>query len=131
MKKILTFISPLFVYFASFGISFAQYFSSNNCTVYGSSSLKDVIMNFVIGCVLVRSIYLIMAIAFLAFLYGVLQFIRAEGAGKEQGKEFIFWGIVGLFVMVSVWGLIAVLQSTFHLGGNFNINPQQINIPSL
>jgi hypothetical protein len=56
----------------------------------------------------------IMAMALLAFLWGVLQFIRKgnEPAEREQGRQFMLWGIIGLAVMASVWGLVRILTNT-------------------
>ena len=89
--------------------------SGGGCTVSGNTNLKDIIMNFIIGCILVRSVYLIVAVAVVMFLYGVFKFIKSEGSDRQGGKELMFWGIVGLFVMISLWGLVAILRSTFQL----------------
>jgi len=32
--------------------------------------------------------------------------------GAEKQKSFFFWGIVILFVMVSIWGIIKLIQNT-------------------
>lgn len=32
---------------------------------------------------------------------------------RREGKQTVFWGIIILFVMVSIWSLIAVLRNTF------------------
>lgn len=60
---------------------------------------------------------LLIALAVVIFLWGVVQYITA-GGDEEKGKEArntMIWGIVGLFVMVAVWGLVNVLVSTFGL----------------
>ena len=50
------------------------------------------------------------------FIYGVLILILSEGGEKkEEGKQFMMWGMVGIFVMVSVWGLVAIVSDTFQL----------------
>ena len=36
-----------------------------------------------------------------------------EEAKREQGKQFMLWGIVALAVMLSVWGLVHLLGNTF------------------
>jgi hypothetical protein len=50
------------------------------------------------------------------FIWGVVQYVinSDEEAKKAKGKEFMIWGIIGLTVMVSVWGLVNVLGSTFN-----------------
>ncbi len=56
----------------------------------------------------------IMTLALLAFIWGVLHYIRhgGEDAEREQGRQFMLWGIIGLAVMVSVWGLVRMLTNT-------------------
>jgi len=57
---------------------------------------------------------LIMAAAVVWFLIGVFQFIKAAGdaAGKSEGRNKIIYGIVGLAVMASVYGLVNILVNT-------------------
>jgi len=58
--------------------------------------------------------YLGMAVGFLAFIWGVVQFImKAESATMEDAKNKMFWGLVGLFVMLSIWGIIRIIAITF------------------
>lgn len=54
------------------------------------------------------------ALAVLYFLYGVFVFIRnsASDEGVTTGRNHIIWGIIGLFIMVSVWGLIGIICTT-------------------
>jgi hypothetical protein len=56
---------------------------------------------------------LIFSLAFLFFLWGIFKFMAAsDSTKKEQAKNYIWWGLVGLFVMVSLWGIIRILNST-------------------
>lgn len=70
---------------------------------------------------------LIMAAAVVYFLWGVYLFVKAGGdeTGKAEGRNKIIAGIIGLFVMGSVYGLVNILTSTFGLTGT------QITPPSL
>ena len=75
-------------------------------------------------CFLTKAVVpLLFALAVAAFVYGVFDFIRANASGEETGekKAFMVWGIIGLAVMLSVWGLVGILQNTFHVG---NVIPQ-------
>ena len=70
-------------------------------------------------CFLTKTIVpLLFALAVAAFVYGVFDFIRASASGEETGekKQFMVWGIIALAVMLSVWGLVSILQGTFHVG---------------
>lgn len=47
------------------------------------------------------------ALALLFFFYGLADFIRtASEKTKEEGKNRMKWGIIALFVMISIWGII-------------------------
>jgi hypothetical protein len=73
-----------------------------------------------VTCVINNSIIpLIFAIAIVMFIWGAVKFfiINAnEEAQREQGKQFMIWGIIALTVMMTVWALISFLSSTFGLG---------------
>lgn len=61
---------------------------------------------------------LLLLVAFLVFIYGVFSYFILGGADEEkraQGQKLIVYGIVGFFVMVSVWGLVNILVGTFNL----------------
>lgn len=61
---------------------------------------------------------LLFAVAFIVFLYGIAKtyiFSHGEPGEVEQGHKIILWGLVGFFVMVSVWGMVNVIATTFGL----------------
>ncbi|OHA15375.1 MAG: hypothetical protein A3H57_01740 [Candidatus Taylorbacteria bacterium RIFCSPLOWO2_02_FULL_43_11] len=56
---------------------------------------------------------IVIAIGLITFLWGVVQYITA-GADEEKraaARNMMLYGIIGLFVMVSVWGLVYFLGS--------------------
>lgn len=59
---------------------------------------------------------IVIGLAVLVFLWGVLIYVlKSDDAGKAQGRTFMLWGIIALFVMVSVWGLVNILRETLQL----------------
>lgn len=60
---------------------------------------------------------LLLAVAVVYFLYGVMKFIKDQGSEDAQleGKQHMIWGIIGLFIMVSVYGILSFINS-FVLG---------------
>lgn len=58
---------------------------------------------------------LLLALAILYFLWNVVQFIRKNDKPEEieKFKTHTMWGIVAIFVMVSVWGLVQILVTSF------------------
>lgn len=52
-------------------------------------------------------------LALLYFFYGIAKYIWSEGQGKAEGKSIMIWGVVALFVMSSIWGLVSFIQDEF------------------
>lgn len=50
-------------------------------------------------------------------ILAVIEYIQAneDSQKKEEKKQQIFWGIIGLFVIISVWSLVAIVQNTFNI----------------
>lgn len=73
---------------------------------------------------------LLLAVAFIMFLYGVAKaYIFSHGDPDEvkQGHQFVLWGVVGFAVMVSLWGLVNIVANTFGLQGQFGpVQPSAI-----
>jgi len=63
------------------------------------------------------AILIVLACGFLLFVFGLVQFLWSlnEGGKSEEGKKHMVWGIVGMLIMVSVWGILDMLDSTFGL----------------
>lgn len=62
---------------------------------------------------------IILALAFLYFVLGVVRYIMAkEAKAKEEGRNNMIYGIIGLFVIFSAWGLVRILQNTIFGGAN-------------
>src|SRR6185369_2737726 len=104
MKKVLASVlvgfSPL--------LAFAQYTPSQG--IVGLIKFFSTILGYLFP--------VLIALAVILFIWRVFQYtISADEDTKEKAKSGIIWGIVGIFVMVSVWGLVAILQSTFGTQG--------------
>jgi hypothetical protein len=59
------------------------------------------------------------AVAFIVFLWGVFKtFIlgASDEEAKEAGKNLMLWGLIGFFVMISIWGLVNILTNTVNFG---------------
>jgi FtsH-binding integral membrane protein len=54
------------------------------------------------------------ALCILYFFWGVAKYIKT-GAGSEkdigEGKRIMTWGIVGLFVAFSIWGIVNLMKN--------------------
>ena len=75
----------------------------------------------VIGLINNVAVPLVFALAFIVFIWGIFQYFIQGGHDEEKresGKQLMLWGLIGFFVMISVWGLVHILI------GTFNLNPQ-------
>lgn len=82
------------------------------CSAIKFKSLLDILVW--VKCVITAIVIpLIFTFAFLFFLWNVLRFLRSSAdKDKQEAKERMWWGIIALFIMLSVWGIIAILSGT-------------------
>lgn len=66
-----------------------------------------------------RLIPIIIGLALVGVLWGLAQYSFKAGDEKAQqeAKRIMFWGVIFLFAMVSIWGLVSILQTMFGVGG--------------
>ncbi|MBI1974393.1 MAG: hypothetical protein HYS51_00835 [Candidatus Zambryskibacteria bacterium] len=66
-------------------------------------------------------ILLLFAVALLVFFWGIVQFIASETADakRDEGKRKIFWGLFGMFIMISAYGLIRLILGTFSISPGY------------
>ena len=62
-------------------------------------------------------IVVVFALGFFLFIWGLVEFLWKlnEGGDNKEGKQHMLWGIVGMLIMVSVWGILELLDNTFGL----------------
>ncbi|MDQ5901685.1 MAG: hypothetical protein QG580_400 [Patescibacteria group bacterium] len=116
----LTFM-PVFVFAQAPNVNInynAQSTSNNVCDndIGSISELFDLAI-----CILQRSVWpLLISLSVIVFIIGVIKYIKNgdDSKAREEGRNFMIYGIIGLFVMISVWGLVGVLQGTFGLGNS-------------
>ncbi|MGH7175211.1 MAG: hypothetical protein ACREGR_02545 [Minisyncoccia bacterium] len=89
--------------------------SGNGCSS-AVCGIATTILNLINGVL----VPLLFAIAFIVFLWGVARAYIFSGGDAEavgNGHRLILWGIIGFVVMISLWGLVNVVASTFGLTG--------------
>ncbi len=57
---------------------------------------------------------ILMALAVLVFLYGIVKYITASGdaEGQKEARGYIIYGLIGIFVLVAFWGIVAFIAGT-------------------
>lgn len=60
---------------------------------------------------------IVIGIAVLMFLWGIAQYIVAKDSETQKdARNIIIYGVIILFAMVAIWGLVQVLAETFDIG---------------
>lgn len=75
-----------------------------------------------------RLIPLLVAIALIWFIWGLIKFLLSgEEDKRTQGKSMMLWGIIALFVIVSIWGIVQYIASLVGVStGNQTITPPRV-----
>lgn len=72
----------------------------------------------VVGFFSARVVPILVGLAVLILLWGIITFIKDGGdeAKRTEGKQFMFWGIVGLSFMFCVWAFVSIFSGTLGAG---------------
>ncbi|MEK7552959.1 MAG: pilin [Patescibacteria group bacterium] len=84
------------------------------------STITDFVLRPIVG--------ILLALSIVYFLIGVFKYIQSAGdeGKRKEGVTMMIYGIIGLFVFVSVWGLVSLLTGTFDFQNNTRIQPPEI-----
>lgn len=102
MKKIIFSIASFLP-----SVAFAQQITGSN-SITNFDTLVGRLTN--IGNVVIE---LLIAFAVIYIIVTVVRFIMSDGEKRGELRTSILWGIVGLFVILSIWGLVRILTNTF------------------
>ncbi len=107
MKKIIVSIAALAPAIAS-----AQAITDVNSLTYKLTNIGNTL------------IQVLIALAVIWIIWNVVRFIMsADDPEKRKSLQgAILWGIVGLFVILSIWGLVNILSNTFRTNSNAPTN---------
>lgn len=84
------------------------------CSAIRFRSLLDILIW--VKCIITAVVIpLIFSLATLFFFWNVTVFIRTSDnkIKKEEARQRMVWGILALFIMLSVWGIISIMSNLF------------------
>ena len=69
---------------------------------------------------------LLMSVAVVIFIWNVLRYFiwsADDSAGRETARIYIIYSLLGLVIIVAVWGIVYIILNIFGLSGAINNNP--------
>lgn len=62
----------------------------------------------------------LVTLALILFFVGLIRYLAKSGdeKGKQRDKEVILWGLIALFIIFSIWGILGILKRTFLSGAS-------------
>lgn len=98
------------------GVSFLPLLvmAADNNGLFGVLGVFGRLLNFIIP--------ILITLAVVYFIWGVIQYlISGEEEKKKKAKGVIISGLIGLFLIVSFWGILKLVTDTF------NVGPERLN----
>lgn len=89
-------------------------------TLLNTLALANTFLNAAIG--------LFITLAIVIFFWGLIKYLVNVGEQKSEGLQIMFYGVIAIFVMVSIWGIIRLLQSTFQVTSTDPVIPKGIQV---
>jgi Type IV secretion system pilin len=74
-----------------------------------------------------------LGVALIVFVWGLVKMIIEVNRGGsdtsiEEGKKRMIWGVVALFVIVSIWGIYALFVEVFGISSVVNQKPIEVTL---
>lgn len=118
-----------FSFFAATSIALAQApgYVTAECTGFG---IEYALCR--IALILNTLIPILITLGVVYFIYGVITYVIAKDEeAKSRGRNVMIYGLIGLAVIVSVWGLVNLLKATFGVPDSNTISVPCIESPGI
>lgn len=79
------------------------------------------------GDIIKSLVGILFTLAIVVFFWGLVKYLFSAGDDKAKGLSLMLMGIVAIFVMASLYGLVGILQRTIGAGGNATFTPPTVN----
>ena len=84
-----------------------------------------------VGSILNAVIPVLVTLGVVYFVWGVITYVIAsDEEAKKTGRDRIIYGIIGLAVIIGMWGLVNILGKTFGIESGNGVNAGPV-IPGL
>ena len=100
-------------------------FAASGCTTYAKpGTIQSILCK--IGDLLNIVIPVVIALGIVYFVWGIISYVIAgDEEAKTKGRDRMIYGIIGLAVIVAMWGLVNILLTTF------GVKAEDVTLPTL
>jgi hypothetical protein len=91
-----------------------------------TNPIKEIIVS--VGQIFNFLIPVLIAAALVVFFWGLVKYLWGGGKDTAYGRRIMTSGLIALFVMVSVWGIVALIQESLGVDQNAGANIPQIPV---
>lgn len=78
--------------------------------------MVDALLKKVTDLIVTPLLTLLFAVAFIVFVWGVFQYFiyQSDSSERGTGAQHILWGVIGMAIMLSAYGIINFVISTLN-----------------
>ena len=115
-KKKLAILSGIGSFFAPlFALAVTQACTVTHNTIEGILCKARSILNTIVP--------LLVTLGVVYFVWGVVQYIMTgDEAKKKEGRTKMIYGIIGLVVIITMWGIVGLITNTFGVSGAYTFD---------
>jgi hypothetical protein len=90
-----------------------------------TGTLQGIVATF--GSIIRALVGILFTLAIVVFFWGLVRYLFSGGEEKGKGLNLMLMGIIAIFVMASLYGIVGILQRTLGAGGNATFQPPTVN----
>lgn len=95
----------------------------------------QILISKLLGTIIKPMFPILIGLGFVGFFWGLARYLflmSGDSKNKSDAKQFMIWGVVTITVMISVWGIVQLLQGIFLNGSSITTPPTipKFNTPS-
>lgn len=83
----------------------------NIANASGADAVVNTIVPKIVDNIVLPILGILFSFTILVFIWGLYGFFKGDEDSRNQSKQHILWGVVGLFIMISVYGIIRLVAS--------------------
>ena len=80
-------------------------------TLAAPANFKDIVL--IVVEILTAILPVIVTLTFIYFIWGLTQYLKSEDTKKDDAKGIMIRGLIALFVISGLWGIMRILTKTF------------------